>query len=269
MKPSRRSNWLRRKLPFLFPESVFFYTTHKSASTLFSSFVLRQLPGRIPVDYAYAIYSGNLAPTGPLAFHERGYTYGPIRTTVVKTSPVDEFVVRPLVQPEFLCRIRPVVFVRDPRDVLVSQYHSFGLSHPISSVPAIGEAEQRLRDRIRSQTIDAYAIGEAPRLLEAYQTLLDVARLGKESLTLKYEDMVEDFETFSDRLRSRVRLSTRVRNELYRQSRPQAVEDPSAHRRSGKIRTFGQKLAPETVEALNGILHPVLVAFDYKDGKEA
>ena len=58
-------------------ESVYFYTFHKCASSLFSNYVLRNIVGLRHIDYANAIYRGR--KIGQIKFKEKGYIYGPIR----------------------------------------------------------------------------------------------------------------------------------------------------------------------------------------------
>ena len=73
--------WQCQKNP---PESVYFYTFHKCASSLFSRYVLRNIEGLRHVDYAYQIYCGK--KIREVVFHEKGFVYGPIRLSARPVS---------------------------------------------------------------------------------------------------------------------------------------------------------------------------------------
>jgi len=61
------------------PKSIYFYTLHKCASTLFSDFVLKNVNKLIHVDYASQIFTGKIQIGKQLSFKEKGFIYGPLR----------------------------------------------------------------------------------------------------------------------------------------------------------------------------------------------
>jgi len=113
-------------------ESIYFFTLHKCASTLFSSFVLKNLEGLTHVDYAKDLTSGRRSPRKALPFHDYGIIYGPIRLSNDPENLISRHLIKPIYSPDFLTDKRAVFFVRDPRDILVSAYYSFGYTPLVS-----------------------------------------------------------------------------------------------------------------------------------------
>ena len=75
--------WLLNKDKY---ESVFFYTFHKCASSLFSGYVLRNIEGLRNIDYASRLYQGREPKS--IKFEKYGYIYGPIRLSANPSSIV-------------------------------------------------------------------------------------------------------------------------------------------------------------------------------------
>ena len=109
------------------PKSVYFYTFHKCASTLFNGYVLKNAVGLYNMDYASQIYSGERSSEEKLNFNRNGFIYGPIRISAGVQGPVGEMLVKPTTQHDFVRDKIALFLIRDPRDILVSSYYSFVL----------------------------------------------------------------------------------------------------------------------------------------------
>src|SRR5947209_5962028 len=133
------------------PESVYVYTLHKCASGLFSDYLLKNVRRLRLIDYADQLY--NAAPLEAVTFEERGFVYGPIRLSTGPPSLMYSQLIEPVSKTEFVRDKRAMFVIRDPRDILVSAYYSFGYSHGFSEVKEIREQQQRLRELIRGKTI--------------------------------------------------------------------------------------------------------------------
>ena len=101
-----------------------------------------------------------------------------------------------------------VLHSRHPGDTLVSQYHSFGWTHPAA---ASANAEQRRAHAIRqaavrNTSIDAYVeshLVELQRKYAVYTELRTNARIGQVSFVpSRYEDLIADFPRWLDRFLS-------------------------------------------------------------------
>ena len=249
---------------FIFPKrhpSVFFFTLHKSASTLFGNVVLPNISNLKHVDFASQIYSGELK-SKPV-FEKQGFIYGPIRVWQEPDNPESQLLLEPVLETDFLRRIKCLLFIRDPRDVLVSFYFSVAATHGVSDVPEIARLQEQRRSEALELGIDAFCVQTAPKILENYSTIRRIQSLGKEKIMLRYEDMIEDFSTFSANLRTFVPVEDKVMERLFHDSRPLERENTSHHKRSGAIGSFHNKLQPQTIEKINHQLQDVLVHFRY------
>jgi len=246
------------------PESIYFFTFHKCASTLFSSYVLKNIGGLQHVDYATELYSGDRNFDDALPFEKRGFAYGPIRMSAGAGSPVEKLIVIPTTSADFIHDKRAIFFVRDPRDVLVSLYYSFGYSHDFSPIKEIREKQERDRKRILSNSIDDYVLNEVEARAVQYKKLYEISRIPERGVILKYEEMVDDFGRFMEKFRRFVTIEDSVAHRIYEESRPREEEAIHEHKRSGKVGGFRDKLDAGTIDELNRKLEEVLALFDYE-----
>jgi hypothetical protein len=242
-------------------DSVIFYTLHKCASTLFSSFVLPNTPGLKHVDYADDIWNGR--DTGPLDFSEKGCIYGPVRLSASWASPDFLRLNTPATEPGFLASRRGLFFIRDPRDILVSAFYSFSRSHVFSPVPHITEFHALERKRIQPLTVDQYCLEKAPVLAAEFRLLTSLHKSCPRSLLLRYEEMIDDFPAFRGKMSAFLHYPPEILDEIHRRSRPREEENLNAHQRSGVVRGFCNKVKTETALQLDEIFRDVLEEFDY------
>lgn len=240
------------------PESVYFFSVFKAGTSLFTH-VLRHADELTHVDYETLIFD-NQAPDS-FSFETYGKLYGVIRVNdLVDTHPA----IQPgLSSPEFIRDKNTVVLIRDPRDILVSAYYSFGFTHVESKNPSIQKRLDRNRELIRHETIDECVIRLAPEYLANMEKLYQVSCHSKRATILKYEDLIENFDRFIRDFDVCISIPEERKKELYLASRPNEKEDPTIHKRSGKVGQYSYKLKPETIQVLNQILRPVLEHFNY------
>jgi hypothetical protein len=243
-------------------ESVYFYTFHRCASSLFSSYILKHIDGLQHVDYARQIYAGKRVEQP--VFKEKGYVYGPIRLSADPMSPVYKLLVAPVSEPEFIRDKIAIFFVRDPRDILVSTYYSFGYAHGFSRLKEMREQQKATRNEIQSVSLDEYVLSSAGTVSRNFETLSKLKSACERSLLLKYEDMIGNFDYFITQLSQYVVIDRNVVRDIYDRSRPQQKEDISAHRRSGHVGGFRSKLEGKTIESLNRALEDTLLRFHYE-----
>lgn len=247
-------------------ESIFFYTLHKCASTLFSDYILRNLIGLRHVDYALDIYQGRLKPSGAasLNFAPYGRVYGPIRVSSLGAgNAIDQYLARPATSAEFVVDKIALFFVRDPRDILVSGYHSFAHTHGFSPVPEIRRSQEEQRARLLAQSVDEYALESADRQIRHFTTIHELAQVCRRSVILKYEDMIDHFDYFSSQLTQHIDIHPHVLRQIECRSRPRDRERQGSHRRSGRTGGFRHRLQPATIDALNHRLSGILENFNY------
>jgi len=163
-----------------------------------------------------------------------------------------------------------VFLVRDPRDLLVSEYYSLAYSHGVPDKRG-DKYEQflKLRRAAQSMTIDDHVVARCENtyeVLHRYKTLL-MDRYPKVHIT-RYEDMTADFRSWlRDLLDScRLEISRELLQSLLEESerlRPKE-EDIRRHIRKGRPGDYKEKLRAETIDYLNGRLSPMLEVFGYQ-----
>jgi Sulfotransferase domain len=170
-----------------------------------------------------------------------------------------------------LDRYKVVLMVRDPRDVLVSSYYSVAYSHP-EPLPGSGKRDDFLaaRETARRSGVDDYALAEGDgvaRILERYKTLLLDAH--SSAYVTRYEEMTVDFDGWLDGLLRACGLT--IGDDLRRAIRDEHArltprdEDARRHIRKGRAGDFREKLKPQSIDALNARLGPMLEAFGYAE----
>jgi hypothetical protein len=150
-----------------------------------------------------------------------------------------------------------ILMLRDPRDVLVSEYYSIAYSHPAPYGPSAKFAEfVKQKQAARSMTIDEYVINDSERL---YRILQVYRRNLLENYThvyvTTYEEMLVDFDRWLDGLLDRCQLTITAdhRKSLVQENhrtRPRN-EDVHRHLRKGQSGDHKAKLKSETIEYLN------------------
>ncbi len=244
------------------PESVYFYTLHKCASSLFSDYVLKHVRHLQLVDYMDRFYNGE--PVERLTFEEKGFIYGPIRLSTGPTSTIYNRLIEPASRIDFVRDKVAIFLIRDPRDIVVSSYYSFGYTHEFSSVKEIEDQQRQMREFIQGKTIDTFALEIANTWLEHFHTVERLANACRRGIVLKYEDMIYDWEKFCSGLTKYFDLGRRTLRRTYKVSRPLENERETGHRRSGKPGAYRDKLLPSTVDTLNTIFAPIYARFNYK-----
>jgi hypothetical protein len=120
-------------------ESVLFVTVHKTASTLFSKLVLSVIIGLKYCDYASIIYKNQESRS--IDFNEKGYVYGPLRLSA--RGLVRERLIIPLLNQILIQKLQTIFWIREPRDVLISAFYSFGISHGFSGNNEIAKMQKK------------------------------------------------------------------------------------------------------------------------------
>ena len=163
-----------------------------------------------------------------------------------------------------------IVFsIRDPRDILVSNYYSSAFSH---SLPPISGNKRKdfikMREWVKSVEIDEYVLAESERVynvFDKYKT--ELIEKHPNVAVLKYETMVSDYSQWLSQLsaKTEMKLSHTLQNELtesFHKNRSKK-EDINAHTRKGVAGDYLEKLKPETIKTLNNKFQQLLDFYGY------
>lgn len=224
---------------------------------------MSNLTGLEKVDYANMIYRG--IPIKKIIFEKKGYVYGPIRLSISPNAPEYEMFVKLLSNTSFIQNKIAVFFIRDPRDIIISAYHSFGYTHGFSPVKEIRGNQEKKQNEIQQKTVDEYALETAPTILKHFQLLDTLNQNCNRSIVLKYEDMIDNWSFFSKRLNKYIHVKKNILNQLYEETRPLEIPNETSHRRSGKTNQYKNQLSPETIKSLNNTFKEILARFNYED----
>ena len=250
--------------------STLFYTTHKCASSFMQKILIKLCANGSYVfnDYASAIYQlGNkldieqdkknylvnfLESNYDRLFYKKNEIYGPLR------FPVD-----------FPDRntFKHIFFLRDPRDVIVSSYYSFGFTH---SLPTNEKSKGRMlsiRKEIQQKGIDQYAIDFADELVQRYIGFKNLKENCDSFIYLKYDDFTNNTKAFILNLSQYLNVNLSD-NELkvlcYEASPIQKNIKKESHKRSGKNGQYVNELKPETQAILNEKFKTTLLYWKFK-----
>lgn len=246
------------------PQSVIFYTTHKCASvfmnSLFSTVANHSTEYEFK-DYASVIwslgdyifefgesYEDFLEKGYDLLYKTKGYIYAPQR------MPLD-FPGRE--------NFKHIFFLRDPRDVLVSGYYSFGYSH---NLPPHGKKRKysftENRKNIQEQGIDNYAKEATINwILPVYNQYKFLLESSNSYLYLTYDEFKDNTVNFIQKINYflDVKIPDNEVKKLAGTAKPiQNKEDINKHQRSGKSKQYKKELNPETIKYLNETLSDIL-----------
>ena len=234
--------------------AVLVHGLHKSG-TMF----LYQLMYRLCRERGIRFFSANHPePNDQLVTPELDFDFcvGPIRTFETNTFDISAR--------HRICRLFQV---RDPRDVLVSQFHSLGWRH---TDEGFNSTQRANRATIQQLTIDEYVLDSRlaiQPLVARYDQLMKYQPSDSDQI-IQYEQMVTDFPGWLAKVVQAFGFSSpgwicrkytfKYRNEF------QPDPDPASHKRSVVPGGYIDSLQRQTIERLDEQLAPVLKAFDYE-----
>lgn len=188
----------------------------------------------------------------PHAVRKRGVLYGPLRYYV----PVPD-----------LSHYRVILMLRDPRDVLVSQYFSMAYSHSPPPNPRRLMRFKKRRAHARTLPVDEFALELADKWRERYRVYASEL-LGQKNVTfLKYEDMINRTDVWLSKLTDSLGIELNDDDKAYVHEMgifgKSKDEDIYAHVRKAAPGDHREKLSQDTRELLNDKLADVIESFDY------
>jgi hypothetical protein len=203
-------------------------------------------------DLPYADHGATVDPALAGAFHPEGYLYSSFGGFVGGIDHVE--------------RYRKLLVVRDPRDILVSQFFSIATSHQTPGTAKRAEFLQR-REHAREVGIDAFVLERAPVVKAALRRYADELVPLPGTLVTTYEELVTDLGAWLRRTLAFLELpapEALVADLVAASAPPPTQEDVTAKRRQVTPGDHRRKLDGATIAALDEQLAPELAAFGYE-----
>lgn len=163
---------------------------------------------------------------------------------------------------------RKLLFVRDPRDALVSQYFSDAYSHPLPAAGGDGDVN-RMLGRQRAYALEMSIDEYVKKLARAMRTTMaEYESILASSLTtvLRYEDYISQKSTLIRLIAER--FEWKMDDALVAETLAWVDKWPMQEDRSSFIRRVtpgdhSEKLKPATIAWLNERLRPVMEMYGY------
>lgn len=249
------------------PKSVIFFTTHKCASSFMNQFfrMVSNDSNYKVVDYASSIWAlGDSLDVGAIyePFLEENYD-----RLYFQTGEIYAPQRRPIHFPG-IEKLKHVFFLRDPRDVLVSAFYSFGFSHSVPQNTVGKDDFLKRREKMQQGTIDDYVKEAATEwILPLYKNYQSLRESSSSNIFLSYH-------LFNSNLPAFIKELSHFLNFVPSEEKIQEVitankkgsntqENIAKHRRSGKSGQFREKLSPSTIEYLNELFRDVLIYWKF------
>ena len=249
------------------PRAIFVYGLHKSA-TMFLALFFRELCNR----RKFAFFSKNLHGISILPkFLKKNIKFSfclcPERY-FPKVLPGKNF--------KNIRNSYYIYQIRDPRDILVSEYFSYGWLHRTSaaSSPMSSEFVVGQRKQIQNETIDEYAIRAATSLKSRMAPLVKrYKKLGANEIILKYEEMVLSLSEWIGKaiIPFNFEFSENIISSLHEQFKNEFIT--KGNRRRGHFKNHKRNITPgdhkdklqaKTIKKLNKIFKEELKIFNYE-----
>ncbi|MEQ9299462.1 MAG: sulfotransferase domain-containing protein [Cyclobacteriaceae bacterium] len=157
-----------------------------------------------------------------------------------------------------------ILHLRDPRDVLVSQYYSYVYSHPV--IEGVFELTNKDRESLEQEGIDEFVLKRADKLERNYRNYLERFRNNDKCRIVKYEEMVIDFSAWLDPFCQVFDLGEKDKVELVKTYEAEFTiekEDAMNHKRNITPGDHKQKLKKGTIIHLNTVFTKLLDALEY------
>jgi hypothetical protein len=273
MSPVPPLRWSGRPAPAPLPDlpppasdapSVLAFSLPKAGSTMLFDLLARLSPraGLVYLSledwfFAAGIHQLDQPLESASLFFSRGYCYGGFRGA----PPFDVPILR---------EARAVLLVRDPRDMLVSLYHSLAESHWIPQATA-GRSHfmHGLRDEAHRRTIDEHALMACHTVQSQFERYAVFGLPWRPNVVVyRYEDVIYRKHELADDLCDWFGWS------LPAEARARAAEsvdvfpaepDPTAHVRQVHPGDHRTALAADTVRRLNGVFARTLRTYGYAE----
>ena len=181
-------------------------------------------------------------PVRQFAKHYQGHTYKEITKLVLNYNSPETY---------------RIYHIRDPRDLLVSQYFSVAYIHALHEKLTVEQ-----REKYQKMTVDDFCMKWADQTLERYESIFTVT--AKRKLIVKYEQMVLDYSKWLSKIASFLSIPPEIKRDLRRKFKREfipPIKERMKHKRKMIPGDYKEKLKPSTIKQLDSKFSQILEAF--------
>ena len=249
-------------LPDKIPSSGFAFSIHKAGSTLMHEMIRDVCAARnIPAISLPDLFFHEGIPDHEWAYDPKvlkGIYAGRVYYGFRYLPPI-------LMGPEVKTLMqKSVLLIRDPRDILVSQFFSFGRPNGSHCLPS-NKAASNHHKHAQACEIDQYVLDSAPLLLSKFTAYKDHL-LSEHPRVYQYETIYFEKQQFLQSIFDQFQIevpATVVKQVAELHDVRPTVEDPSKHIRQGAPGDHRRKLRPDTIAQLNEQFRDIGQSFGY------
>ncbi len=185
------------------------------------------------------------------AFQPKGFVYSSFGGPLPYINDLDTY--------------RKLVIIRDPRDILTSQYYSSGFSHAIPRDPHQRMLFLKRRSEVINTSIDEFVLIQMYNLHTQYIRYIDFLSAQKHNVFFyKYEDLVQFPERFLLFMEHQLGFGIRNKPKYLKSLEPKVGENKFDHKRKMIPGDYKEKLSGMTIGKLNQMFDVVLNHFGYQ-----
>ena len=251
-------------------KSIFIFTFHKCASSFIPDLadLLSKNSNLGHIDYENAAWHlgdwinfresiyDELNKSYNYFFNKNGNIYAPLRF-----CPSDEFQV-------FIKSNPKILFLRDPRDVAISAFHSFGKTHPLPKNSQIRKSFLKRRRRINQLGINKFSFEFLREtVMPVYKEYAELKKENQNLIYIKYEDFVYNVKGTIQSIISFLNLKINdndLDNLVMRASPITEKINMAAHKRSGKPKQYIKNLDEELIFQINNEYKDILTELNFE-----
>jgi hypothetical protein len=239
--------------------SFYVFALHKSGSTLLNAMLAQGLDhAKVPhvalSELAFAAGLPENEITNPETFiFSHGYCYRGFR----------EF--PPYLRAFDISKNKKILLIRDPRDMLVSDYFSTAYSHSVPQRGPVHDLLTGLRNFAKSVDVNKYCLSQVAVYkaeFESYRHLLE-----SDTRVYRYEDVIFDKRKWLEDILSYFQVAVPknvIESIVFAHDVRPEREDPSAHIRQVIPGNFRRHLEPATIDILNREFDTELIRHSYQ-----
>jgi hypothetical protein len=163
-----------------------------------------------------------------------------------------------------------IIHIRNPIDILVSEYYSFGFMHRVTENNKAGLT--KIREYVKDHTIDEYCIKRARDTFDRYKKFYEIIAANVDNpnyIFSSYSMMKNRYAAWNRKMANRMLLDNVQKQDMFLKYKQQFLLDPldnadvinngvKRHIRNGSDKQYVTQLTSETVNTIKEMLSDII-----------